>query len=161
MCEPPVHKYRIRKAESRDIPRILSLAVREGLNPILGPVDRFLVYEHTAPEDGHRVIGCGQVRKGDPAELSTLVVDAAWRGRGIGSTIVGQLVDLYGKEQRIVLLTLSRTKEFYEPHGFVQVKEDDVVKLPLAMRIEFRLGIIVAGIVAPDTQLIFMERNPR
>ncbi len=141
---------RFRPARPNDTFKLAWMAIREGMNPLLGSMDNFIVFEST---EG-KVVAGGQVRAGEPGEISTVVVEAALRQRGIGSALVGELVSA-NKTRDLCLITLARHAPFYEQHGF-RICEEDV--LPAVMRVEMQLGKVVVGIVEPGMSLIAMVR---
>lgn len=158
----------MRPAKPADVQRIVYLVASEKMNPLIGSADRFIVCEADleTPESTKRsqkgtkmVIGCGQVRRGVPAELSSIVVDPRWRGRGIGSLIVSELLREYGENERIVLLTLSTTETFYRRYGFAVINAEERENLPLSLRVEYWLGTISVGLFAPHADLICMVRE--
>lgn len=166
-----LNNVQLRPAEPRDLPRIMYLVASEKMNPLIGSPDRFIVCEadletpestrhtHNDVNSKKTVIGCGQVRRGVPAELSSLVVHPVWRGRGIGSRLVSELVKLYGENKRIVLLTLSTTETLYQRYGFAVMDEHDREMLPLSLRMEYSLGTVSARLFAPHARLICMARE--
>ncbi len=88
-------------------------------------VQEFLVAQADAPDDGApgAIVGCGalHVMWDDLAEIRTLAVDPAWRGRGVGHELVVALV------QRAKALGLRRVfcltfeVEFFAAHGFREI----------------------------------------
>lgn len=164
---------RMRPAKAKDVPRIMNMVMQENMNPLIGSLDRFIVYEadleshksgaqtHKCAERNKIVIGCGQVRRGVPAEMSTIVVDPAWRQLGVGSLLVSELLKRYGNNERIVLVTLSNRYGFYQRFGFAILDEHDRAKLPLKMRVEFWLCTIAARFFAPQDHFICMAREAK
>ena len=59
-------------------------------------------------------------------------------------------------QSRLVLLTLSKTANFYEPHGFRVVQEVANAGLPPLLVFEYMAGTIVAAISAKSS-LVCME----
>lgn len=123
------------------------------MNPRLGDVRNFLVYELS---DSKEVIGCGQVRPGEPGELASLVVLKAWRENGVGSTLVEALLKREGVSRDLVLLCLTRAVGFYGRHGFREVAQES--ELPLRLRVERRIGFLLAALVAPGNAVVGMRR---
>jgi amino-acid N-acetyltransferase len=76
----------------------------------------------TSGEDGP-VVGCGalHVMWEDLAEIRTIAVDPASRGRKIGTRIVTELLDQARAVgvRRVFVLTFER--EFFARHGFVEI----------------------------------------
>ena len=70
-----------------------------------------------------RVVGCGRLI-GDPmyAYIQDLIVDDANRGLGIGSALLGALLDFArvesGPDAFLGLMAAVGTQAFYERHGF-------------------------------------------
>lgn len=150
---PPVSCLggRIRKATPNDASLLQTRILREGMNPRLGDISNFLLYELDS-----EVVGCGQVRPGEPGEVASLVVEKALRGKGIGTKLLDALVQREDVGRSLVLLCLTRTVGFYERHGF-RVAQDN--ELPFHMRVERRLGMLVAAVVAPGNNIVGMIRT--
>lgn len=76
-----------------------------------------------ALDDNGRLIGCGALHViwEDLAEVRTLAVDPAMRGRGLGHTILGSLLDRaqHVGVSRVFCLTFER--EFFIGHGFEEI----------------------------------------
>ncbi len=140
----------VRPARKEDFWTLFDLAAKEKMNPLIGSTDNFVVFELP---DGS-VIACGQVRNGDPGEVSSIVVSRRARRKGVGSKILGKLVELHGAKE-LNLLTLDRTEKFYTSHGFERCHQD---RIPAVMRAEMFLGRFVAATFAPGTELIAMVR---
>jgi amino-acid N-acetyltransferase len=87
-------------------------------------VQEFLVAQE-APDDGGTgaVIGCGalHVMWDDLAEIRTLAVDPAWRGRGVGHQLVDALIERARALclRRVFCLTFE--VEFFAAHGFREI----------------------------------------
>lgn len=142
---------RFRAARPNDSLKIIWLAAREGMNPLIGSMDNFVVFENT---DG-KVIAGGQVRDGEPGEISTVVVETPFRSHGIGGALVGELVRTHSKRD-LCLITLARHAPFYERHGFRICEQDEI---PPMMRAEMEIGKIVVSVVEPGMTLIAMTRK--
>ncbi len=80
--------------------------------------------EFLVAEIDGEVVGCGalHVMWDDVAEIRTLAVDRSAKGQGVGSAIVGQLLqrarDL--RVERVFCLTFET--EFFARHGFVEIE---------------------------------------
>ncbi len=112
---------RARTADVRELHRIVSLYVEQGI--LLGKqlvtlyedVQDFLVAEL----DG-RVVGCGalHVMWEDLAEVRTVAVDPAARGRGVGHALVGRLVETARELGVTRVFVLTFEDAFFARHGF-------------------------------------------
>ncbi|RIK41164.1 MAG: hypothetical protein DCC55_12820 [Chloroflexi bacterium] len=126
---PPFH---IRPATEADRPAILNLMRSGDFNRInLNPAC-FLV-----AEEGHRVIGIGQIKRhrdGAP-ELASLVVAADRRGAGVGSAIVRALLARHTGD--LYLFCLAELEGYYERLGFRRVERPG---LPISLARIHRLG---------------------
>ena len=86
------------------------------------------------------------------------------RRKGVGYQIVAKLVEDFKEQQqrkdgspsRLVLLTLSKTVKFYEPHEFQTIEQVSKAELPSLLVIEYMAGIVVAAISAKSS-LVCME----
>ena len=85
-------------------------------------VQEFWVAEQ-ASDDGGGVVGCGalHVMWEDLAEVRTLAVDPAMRGRGVGHLLLEQLLATARElgVRRVFCLTFE--VEFFGRHGFVEI----------------------------------------
>ena len=123
------------------------------MNPLFLDWENFVV---ACSEEGE-VIGCGQIRPLSDAgqmELASLVVDEAYRGKGVGTAIVTDLLDRkrpQGKRS-VFCTTLARTSLFYERIGFRKVKNANDV--PLALRLEIGVGTFIAALAAGDSLVL-------
>lgn len=144
---------RIRKGTPSDALTMSMLILSCGMNPRLGDITNFLVFETT---DG-QVVGGGQVRPGNPGELASLAVVADWRGRGIGSAISRSLVEREETVRDLCLLCLTRAIGFYSGLGFTLC--ESASELPQRLQIEKKLGGFVASVVAPGNDVVGMVRK--
>lgn len=142
---------RLRVGRPMDYGAMFILVVTEKMNPLLGNMGNFLVYES---EEGE-VVGGGQVRSGETGEVSNLVVDKEWRGRGIGSALLRALVDKHGAQRDLCLLCLRRGVPFYEREGFVEAGPD---KLPAHVKAERSFANNAFRILAPHLECVGMLR---
>ncbi|WP_041294747.1 amino-acid N-acetyltransferase [Isoptericola variabilis] len=87
-------------------------------------VQEFLVAQEV-PDDGTpgAVIGCGalHVMWDDLAEVRTLAVDPAWRGRGVGHALVEALLDRARALGLRRVFCLTFEVEFFTAHGFREI----------------------------------------
>ena len=90
-----------------------------------------------------RLVGCLQMvvtrrlAEGDRAEIASLVVDAAWRSRGIGACLIQAAVArLQAQGIRNLRVRCNVTRErahhFYERFGFQRTKSQKVFDLSLS-----------------------------
>lgn len=79
-------------------------------------VQEFLVAE----ADGGGLVGCGalHVMWDDLAEVRTLAVDPAWRGRGVGHRLLEGLIERARSLGLRRLFCLTFEVEFFRAHGF-------------------------------------------
>lgn len=112
---------RARTADVRAIHRLVDEHVRRGI--LLGK-ERVTLYEDVqdfwvAELDGE-VVGCGAVHVmwEDLAEVRTVAVDAATRGKGVGHLLLERLVETARElgVRRVFVLTFE--VEFFTRHGF-------------------------------------------
>lgn len=73
-------------------------------------------------------IGCGRIVppvKGGPAHIGRMALLPEWRGKGVGTAIMGHLLE-YARSQRYARIELNaqmQAVEFYRRFGFVEVGE--------------------------------------
>ncbi len=90
-----------------------------------------------------RLVGCLQMvitrrlAEGDRAEIASLVVDAAWRRRGIGAGLIQAAVarlQAQGIGHLRVRCNIQRERahQFYQRFGFQRTKSQKVFDLPLS-----------------------------
>ena len=134
----------IRPATIHDVPRIqevinshaeLGKMLFKSLSQLYENLRDFLVYE----QDG-MVVGCCAISIiwADLAEVRSLAVDDAFRGRGIGSALVRKCVDEARRLQIRKLMTLTYEQRFFEKLEFAVVPKEtlplkvwtDCVKCP-------------------------------
>jgi len=119
----------LRPATAADRQAILDLMRSGDPNRINLQPKCFLVAEATdarAKANPTAIIGIGQVKThwDGSAELASLVVAEAYRGQGIGGTIVQQLVSQYFAQPTsspLYLFCLSTLETYYQRFGFRRV----------------------------------------
>lgn len=88
-------------------------------------VQEFLVAQEDPPDDGApgAIVGCGalHVMWDDLAEIRTLAVDPAWRGRGVGHELVVALIERARSLGLRRLFCLTFEVEFFAAHGFREI----------------------------------------
>jgi amino-acid N-acetyltransferase len=80
------------------------------------------------PESGDLVVGCGalHVMWEDLAEIRTLAVDAAARGRGVGHALLERLLERAHDLGVRRLFCLTFEVEFFARHGFREIDGEPV-----------------------------------
>jgi amino-acid N-acetyltransferase len=124
--QPDSAEPEIRRARIADVRKIKAL-VDSDAGRVLLEKELVTLYEDmqefwVAAEDGE-VLGCAalHVLWEDLAELRTVAVDKAARGRGIGHALVGQLVGLARELGLKRLFVLTFETHFFAAHGFVEI----------------------------------------
>lgn len=123
-AQPP-QPYRVRPALPRDVPQLRDLVEPYAQERILlakelvgyyEAVQEFVVAEDAAAG----LVGCGalHVMWTDLAEVRTLAVHPAWRGRGVGHTLLAVLIGRARELGLRRLFCLTFEVEFFERHGF-------------------------------------------
>ena len=123
--DPLPQPYRVRPALPRDVPALRDLVEPYAEERILlakelvgyyEAVQEFVVAEDAAAG----LMGCGalHVMWTDLAEVRTLAVHPAWRGRGVGHALLDVLVDRARDLGLRRLFCLTFEVEFFERHGF-------------------------------------------
>ncbi len=127
MHSPPAQQraVAVRRARTADVRPIADLVERYASDRILLAKERVTLYEDVqefrVAEAAGDVVGCGalHVMWEDLAEVRTLAVDPAWRGAGVGSAVLRELVE-QARElgvRRVFCLTFE--VDFFARHGFV------------------------------------------
>jgi amino-acid N-acetyltransferase len=116
----------IRRARVSDVRRIKEL-VDADAGQVLLEKELVTLYESVQEfwvgEIGGEILGCAalHVLWEDLAELRTVVVDHAARGKGIGHALVDRLVRLAGELGLRRLFVLTFETKFFGHHGFVEI----------------------------------------
>jgi len=110
--------FQIRHAKSGDQASIRSLIRKVGINPLGLDWRRFYV----AVDQGDQIIGCGQIKfhKDGSRELASIAVDEKWRGRGIATSVIQQLLR---EGEGLWLVCRKGLVPFYERFGFKEVDQ--------------------------------------
>jgi amino-acid N-acetyltransferase len=122
-----VESPHIRRARIADVPRIKAL-VDADAGKVLLEKELVTLYEHVqefwVAETGGAVVGCGalHVLWEDLAEIRTVAVDHAARGRGIGHAVVRRLVELAAELGLPRIFVLTFETAFFARHGFVPIE---------------------------------------
>jgi len=115
----------LRPAAPGDVPAMVELIhgyAAEGLMLPRGVAElrrcltRYVVL--VAPDGG--LAGCGGLRvyPGGAAEIVSLAVDVAWRGRGLGAELVERLISDAGDEGITRVFAMTLNAGFFERNGF-------------------------------------------
>ena len=138
--KPPVHSryaaarpmtddaITLRRARTRDVRAIRALVDHYVDERILLQKESVQLYEDIqdfwVADDGGRVVGCGALHPlwEDLAEIRTVAVDPAVRGRGVGHRLVTRLVETARElgVSRVFVLTFEVV--FFEAHGFAPIE---------------------------------------
>jgi amino-acid N-acetyltransferase len=119
--------FAVRPARTADVPAIRRLVDHYAPSGMLLSKPTVSLYEavqefRVAELDG-QVVGCGAVHVmwEDLAEVRTVAVDPAYRGRGIGDRILPALLDAARElgVRRVFVLTFA--VDFFRRHGFAEV----------------------------------------
>jgi len=116
----------VRRARTADV-RTIKALVDADAGRVLLEKELVTLYESVqefwVAESEHAVVGCGalHVLWEDLAEIRTVAVDKAWRGRGIGHHLVGRLIDLATELGLSRIFVLTFETQFFARHGFVEI----------------------------------------
>ncbi|MBF2021666.1 MAG: GNAT family N-acetyltransferase [Hydrococcus sp. C42_A2020_068] len=132
------NKCILRRASSRDMWRIRKLVLLARLDPTQLRQSQFWVIECEG-----KIVACGQLRSFEGAqELGSVVVAPAWRDRGLGTYLVGHLIQ--SATQPLYLECLgARLASFYGRLGFIPVSWQ---ALPPPLKRKFGLSNLAARI---------------
>ncbi|MCD1145917.1 amino-acid N-acetyltransferase [Kocuria sp. LUK] len=120
---------RLRPARTSDVPGIKELVAPLALAGVLINKDTVAYYEgiqeflvvEALDDDGRvHLVGCGalHVMWQDLAEVRTLATSEAWRGRGVGATVLAGLVERARALGVSRVFCLTFEVEFFGRHGF-------------------------------------------
>jgi ribosomal protein S18 acetylase RimI-like enzyme len=139
--------------------------LQEAMNPISISQDHLLVaFDDDDPAE--KLMGFGQIRPLDGvySELASLYVFPDHRSKGIGGSLVEELLERYDKQGTtnapgtVCLLALSETAPFYEKYGFMVVNENEIQSdLPSSLKFEYKAGSVLSSILGND--LVCMVRR--
>lgn len=117
----------VRRARTSDVPEIKRLVdtyagrilLEKNLVTLYEAVQEFWVAELAGA-----VVGCGalHVLWSDLGEVRTVAVDPRVKGKGIGHTIVGRLLEVARELQLERLFVLTFETEFFGRHGFTEIE---------------------------------------
>ncbi|MBD3208558.1 MAG: GNAT family N-acetyltransferase [Candidatus Nealsonbacteria bacterium] len=103
--------------------------IRDLLLDVEGDDSRFDLDSFVVAKEGDMVVGCTRIKKlpGDCLELASLAVLSEYRRKGIGSTLIKEILE---KEQKrpIYLITSSDMINFYQNFGFMVTEPDLLVE---------------------------------
>jgi len=114
----------VRRARTRDVGAIRRLVDLYSDDRILLSKATVTLYEDVqefwVAEVSGEVVGCGalHVLWEDLAEVRTLAVDPAVRGRGVGSAVLGRLLDVARELGVAKVFCLTFEVDFFTRHGF-------------------------------------------
>jgi amino-acid N-acetyltransferase len=118
----------LRRARTRDVRAIRSLVDRYVDARILLKKESVQLYEDIqdfwVADDGDRVVGCGALHPlwEDLAEIRTVAVDPAARGKGVGHQLVARLVETARELGVARVFVLTFEVDFFERHGFAPIE---------------------------------------
>ncbi len=157
----PVTGIRLRPAAVEDRHFIRRAVWQARLNPLGLDWRRFLVAEASTAPGRAAVVACAQLRLHRGCrELASLVVDPAWRGRGIGRLLVRAWQARAGPP--LWLMCARPLAPFYRQSGFVAVEVGDGRPLPGRLRRLRRLARLGEKLSRRATNLTIMiwDRAP-
>lgn len=124
-----VADFRVRRARTTDVSTIAALVSGYADERILLNKERVTYFEdvqefRVAVDAEDQVIGCGAVHVlwEDLAEVRTLAVSAAWRGEGVGHTLLDTLIEQATELGVSRLFCLTFEVKFFERHGFREIE---------------------------------------
>ncbi len=140
-----------RPARIDDAARVAELLGQLGYHRSIEAVGRCIEDAMTDPDSTilvasvakDRLVGCLQVvvtrrlAEGDRAEIASVVVDAAWRSRGIGAGLIQAAIEqLQAQDIRNLRVRCNikreRAHQFYKRFGFQRTKSQKIFDLPLS-----------------------------
>jgi N-acetylglutamate synthase-like GNAT family acetyltransferase len=140
----------LREAIAFDEPSIFRLIREANINPTGVRWQRFVVVE----DDSGKVVGCGQVKphRDGTNELASLVVDPAWREKGLARRILEYLIE--HNEGPLYLMCASHLGVLYEKFGFYVLEDGDLPKYFRRIKLLFNIPEKFLGM-----SLLIMRRD--
>jgi amino-acid N-acetyltransferase len=138
----------LRRARTPDVPAIHDLIELYARDRILLAKERVQLYEDIqdfwVADDEGRVVGCGAVHPlwEDIAEIRTVAVHPAARGRGVGRLLVERLIGTVAELgiARVFVLTFER--DFFASFGFREIEGTPVTaEIYAELRSSFDEGV--------------------
>ncbi len=142
MADRPVPAWRFTPPSEADFEPLLALRIdvmREHLERVgrFKPSRARRIFRGHFDEPGLRLIlidgeraGCVGFRTApDCLKIDSFYLDRRWHNSGLGTAILKALLaeaDAAGKPMRLEVLTGSKAQRFYERHGFVKLREDEI-----------------------------------
>ncbi|SDM91845.1 amino-acid N-acetyltransferase [Allokutzneria albata] len=123
--DPENSEVTVRRARTSDVPAIKALADKYA--GVLLDKDLVTLYEDVqefwVATDSSGLLGCGalHVLWEDLAEIRTIAVDPAARGKRIGHRIVSKLLDVAEELGLSRIFVLTFETGFFGSHGFVEI----------------------------------------
>lgn len=165
-----------REATPQDVILARTTMFRQAMNPLSIKQETLLVAYNKENEE-NTVCGFGQIRPLDNAfsELASLFVFPSYRGQGVGSALVTQLLHRHDQSnfktfRTVCLLTLRPTSRFFAKFGFQIVDDDKVAPeasdtewrlsdLPSTIQLEYSAGSAISFLLGND--IVCMVRPNR
>lgn len=147
-------EFTIKPASEDDFRAIRSIVRSARINPTGLDWHRFLV---AVTLDGE-VIGCGQVkpRGKDILEIASIAVKPDFRGRGIASLIIQQLIA--NNRTPLYLMCRSSLERFYAKFGFLVLVRQEMP--PYYQRIATFVGLLSGFQSGKESLLVMMLDKP-
>lgn len=148
------HGYRLRPARREDDAAIKEMVRAAQLNPFGLKWERFTV----AVDADDAIVGCIQLKThGDGSqELASLVVDEAWRGKGVARALIDE-VKAQAKGT-LWLMCASQLAPFYEQFYFLRVL--DRAKMPPYFSRIHLLTLLLGIFTGGNDRLAIMRWQP-
>lgn len=131
---PQTKEFSIRSARTTDVRSIIELAQPLVENRVLVPKERVVYYESIqeflvaeSQDSGLAGFGALHVMWEDLAEVRTLATLDSWRGHGVGSALLRQLVDRAHKLGVSRVFCLTFEVDFFIRHGFTVMEDQSAV----------------------------------
>ena len=143
-------KFTLRPATQSDQREIRKLIRQVRINPTGLDWQHFVVAVSPVGE----LIGCGQVKihHDGSRELASIAVIPDYRHEGIGSTIIGHLINIHPRP--LYLTCRSNLEPFYQQFKFQTIRESE---MPPYFRRVNRLGSFLLTLVRSKDRLIVMQ----
>jgi N-acetylglutamate synthase-like GNAT family acetyltransferase len=148
-----VQTFSLRPANNADAAAIKRLIYQVGINPLGLHWQNFIL----AIDEQGQMIGCGQIKRhfDSSRELASIAVVLGWRGRGVATAIIQELIR---KENGVLYLTCrTGLTPFYQRFGFEPAKYTELP--PYFRRIYHLSGVLQRAKWAPAEGLAILIRR--